>query len=323
MAPEIYIFGYQSMLAEGSLAASVGVHTLNDDVIPARLQGFVRKWNAVRDFSKHPGKRYVHLRDWRPAGRVAFAHLAIAMDGIVNGVCHRLPADKLAALDFREQGYLRVPVGDRIRAYPGRNLSPGLPCYAYVDQHPDPVPAPVSRAYYDMGRQGAESIDRVAPGFALEYLASTQLPPMLADDLAFVSFSADGRHLWLLNEADSTLVLLLRFSDAQVGADSKAVCGELQETQRPITPDLEWLDYRHRQSAAQPHPRIPDPMASELTLPSSDQSTASRLAASSYWLCRLTATQRSDLPADLLTTLLADPDPWVRRAAQIRQGDKG
>lgn len=310
MTSDVYIFGYQSMLAQGSLATSIGARGAGEIFIPARLRGYARDWSAVRDFSGNPRKRYVHTGDWRPAGRVAFANLRPDPDGTVNGVCHRVAADRLDELDFREQGYGRVAVHGAIKPYPGHVLM-DLPCYAYIDPYPDPVPAPVSRAYHDMGRLGAEAIDVQAPGFAADYQASTRPPSLLADDLAFVFISGDGRHLWLLDEADSSLVLLLRFGQVQLEAAAVSV----PEADRPITAGLEWLDQRGRGASPRANPRIPAAMALELIA-----ADVARLAASTYWLCRLAATQAAVPESPLLATLAADPDPWVRRAAAIRLG---
>lgn len=310
MTSDVYIFGYQSMLAQGSLATSIGDRGAGEIFIPARLRGYARDWSAVRDFSNNPRKRYVHAGDWRSAGRVAFANLSPEPEGTVNGVCHRVAADRLDELDFREQGYVRVALRGALTPYPGHVLME-LPRYAYIDSHPDPVPAPVSRAYYDMGRLGAEAIDARAPGFAADYRASTRPPSLLADDLAFVFISGDGRHLWLLDEADSSLVLLLRFGQPQfeAGAESSP------EADRPITAGLEWLDQRHRGATPGANTRIPAAMAHELIA-----ADAARLAVSPYWLCRLAATQAVLPQSPLAATLAADPDPWVRRAAALRLG---
>lgn len=299
------------MLAEGSLATSIGARVAGEVFIPAHLRGYARDWSAVRDFSGNPRKRYVHTGDWRPSGRVAFANLSPDPEGTVNGVCHRVVAERLDELDFREQGYERVAVHGAIKPYPGHILME-LPCYAYIDPRPDPVPAPVSRAYLDMGRLGAEAIDARAPGFAADYQTSTRRPPsLLADDLAFVFISGDGRHLWLLDEVDSSLVLLLRFGQAQF----EAATDSAPEADRPITAGLEWLDQRRRGAAPGANPRIPAAMAHELIA-----ADVARLAASPYWLCRLAATQAVVPESPPFATLAADPDPWVRRAAAIRLG---
>lgn len=316
-ASHVYLFGYQSMLAAGSLATTIGVPAGGGDYLPARLHGYRRTWNAVRDFGDNPRKRYVHTADWRVAGRVAFANLNAVAGAAVNGVCHRVAVGQLAELDFREQGYVRVEVGARLETYPGQVREPGLPCYTYIDPQPDLHVAPVSRAYYDMGRCGAEAIGRHTPGFAADFLASTEPPGALADDLAFVFIGADGLHLWVLDETDSSLVLLLRFAQPQfaAGADSAP------ELARPITSALAWLDLRQRRPATESHPRIPAAMASLLTGEADAKVDAEALANSSFWLCRLTATQAASVSPDVLQSLAADPDPWVRRAARLRQGN--
>lgn len=303
MSPQVYIFGYQSMLAQGSLASSIG-RTV--DYVPARLEGFVRVWSAVRDFTTNPRKRYVHAADWRPAGRVAFANLAVDQSSRVNGLCHRISADQLDELDFREQAYVRVDVTKKLAPYPGHALAPGLPVFAYIDPAPAAAPAPVSQAYYAMGREGARGVDARVPGFAADYLASTR-PPPLANDLVFTYIGADGRHLWLLEEADSSLVLLLRFAHPQFIAMADA----LPEMARPITAGLAWLDLRGPRDQALPHPRIPPALANELTGPQDPTS----LSRSPFWLSRLSAIESRQLDLPHLESLGGDPDPWVRRAA--------
>lgn len=311
MPSDIYIFGYQSMLAEGSLASTIG--DTDEEYVPCRLPGHVRDWQAVRDFSNHPRKRYVHVADWRPAGRVAFATLRADPARQVNGLCRRIAGDQLAALDFREEGYRRIEVGDRLIPYPGHALVPSRPCYAYLDAAPADAPAPVSQAYYDMGRVGAQTIDRHVPGFAADYDAGTQPPAELADDLAFLFIGADGRHLWLLEESDSSLVLLLRFARTQFPASGDGAA----ELSRPVTPGLAWLDLRHRRAPPARPARVPGSLASVLA----GEPDMARLAGSAHWLARLTACESGKLTADTLTTLATDPDPWVRRAARLQLGD--
>lgn len=306
MPSDVYIFGYQSMLAQGSLATSIGGI---EDYVPARLMGYRRDWGAVRDFAEHPRKRYVHTADWAVQGRVAFANLTADAGGWVNGLCHRIPADRLDELDFREQGYARVAVDGRLTPYPGHALAPGLPCYAYIDPKPDPQPAPVSRRYYAMGRDGAQAMEERTPGFAADYLATTAPPAELADDLAFIYIGADGRHLWLLDEADSSLVLLLRFARPQFDAASAAA----PELDRPVSRGLEWLDLRGGRREAGDHPRIPAALARALT--------GHPDPASPCWLVRLAAVAGDGLDDRQLKILAADPDPWVRRAARLALGD--
>lgn len=308
MGPSVYIFGYQSILGNGSLQVSVRTHADHDAFLPARLRGWRRDWSAVRRFDENESKRYVHTEDWRIAPRVAFANIVPQEDAFVNGICHRISAGELDALDFREQGYTRLDVSARIEPYAGFEYDGSVPCFAYVDHEPDPQPALVSEAYREMGVGGALRIAEVVPSFHADYLTSTDPPQLLARDLAFVYFSRDARHLWLLNEGDSSLVLLLRFSEPQFDT----AVDHTWELQRHVTEGLNWLDLRHRsQSLASSHPRIPTAMVGELF-----GDAPSVLCRSTYWLCRLAALASEQCGEEELRVLVADEDYWVRRAAK-------
>ena len=76
----------------------------------------------MRNFVTNESKRYVHAIDWRVAERVAFATLTRSRHKMVNGVCRRIPSDRLADLDFREQGYRRIEVTQNISPYKGYEL---------------------------------------------------------------------------------------------------------------------------------------------------------------------------------------------------------
>src|SRR5579862_5573659 len=181
MNSNVYIFGYQSILASGSLATSVAVS--DGQLIPARLEGYVRSWSAARSFVTNETKRYIYANDWRIAERVSFATLTHSRHKTVNGVCRRIPSDRLADLDFREQGYARVEVSQSISPYYGYELDRSIRCYAYIDPTPDTRPAIVSRSYYDMGRLGAAHLSKLVPEFLTDYLSSTEPPALLVDDL--------------------------------------------------------------------------------------------------------------------------------------------
>jgi hypothetical protein len=58
MSSDVYIFGYQSILAAGSLATSIA--DSDGQLVPARLKGYIRDWSAVRTFETNETKRYVH-----------------------------------------------------------------------------------------------------------------------------------------------------------------------------------------------------------------------------------------------------------------------
>lgn len=127
----------------------------------------------------------------------------------------------------------------------------------------------------------------------------------------FVFFSGDGRHLWLLEESDFSLVLLHRFALPQL----TPLSGDPSELLRVVTPGLEWLDARQRAlSDFIVNGRIPSGMIRDLlkTADGEDVST------SPYWLCRLITTKSSQSKARL-AALTDDTDVWVRRASQIQQ----
>ena len=115
-----------------------------------------------------PGyKWYRDPRDGsRPAVMVAFADLAPAPAGEVNGVC--VPAPDLAALDLRERNYDRVEVTDAIADPPGRT-------WAYVGSAAGRArfargPTVVARAYLE-GIQAA--FRGLGPAEHGAFLAST------------------------------------------------------------------------------------------------------------------------------------------------------
>jgi len=312
MNSDVYVFGYQSMIAAGSLSTSVGAGQDDRQLTPARLKGYVRCWNAVRSFATNESKRYVHTTDWRVAERVAFATLMPSRRATVNGVCWRIPGRLLPDLDFREQGYARVDVSTDVSAYDGHELDRSIRCYTYIDPAPDPGPTMVSRSYYDMGRFGALEIGKQVSGFFDDYMSSTEPPAILTDELAFVFFSGDGHHLWLLEEADSSLALLHRFARAQFAPST----ADPSEPRRLVTVGLKWLDARHRDlSEVSGHTRVPPAMVRDLVRNAAGED----VSGSAFWLCRLIAVDSPAISAAALAALASDADFWIRRAVQGRR----
>lgn len=297
MSDLTYIFGYQSILNSSSLSVNLRQCTEEPDLIPARLLGWRRDWSAVRRFSDHPTKRYVRLPDWAPVERAAFANVRADGASWVSGVLRPVATDLLPGLDFREAGYRRVRVNAQIRAYPGFALREGVSCEVYVDDGPVEGTAPVSQAYYDMGHRGAQRLDHEVPGFAADYLQTTPVPGELCTDMRFVFFSRDARHLWLLEERDSSLILLLKFSQTQFDTDmpTNAIPPEWH---RPVSAQTCAWDWRLRPS----------------------EGPKEGAACPAPWLERLAYTQTDRVNEASLNQLAQDQDAWVRRAAIIRLG---
>jgi hypothetical protein len=316
---DVYIFGYQSILAKDSLRSTIGHATRESHVVPARLRGYQRCWNAVRDFETHASKRYVLAPDWAVAPRVAFCNLQAQAGVDVNGICQYVRADQLAGLDFREQGYRRVDVTAQVQAYAGHALRPGVACYTYMDLHPAVEPAPTSLRYFEMGRHGAQGLEAIAPGFFDDYCRSTAAPSALLGELAFVFFSPDGCHLWLLDEQDSSLTLLLRFAKSQLPPNATVSGAPSAELSQSGACHLQWLDLRSRTRMAPQHPWIGPELAIGLICTLEENPQA--LLSSPFWLHRLAASQSPQLTDAALAPLREDPDSWVRRAVQQRTGE--
>lgn len=297
MSDITYIFGYLSILSSGSLSVNLRHAGAEPELIPARLHGWRRDWSAVRRFDEHPTKRYVRLPDWTPVQQAAFANIRADHSAKVCGVLRPVATDQLPGLDFREAGYRRVCVTDQIHPYPGFGLRPGASCEAYVDESVTGEAAPVSQAYYDMGTRGAKRLNEQVPGFEDDFLQNTPVPDGLCADMRFLFFSRDGRHLWLLQERDSSLILLLRFKQAQFETDLPADAVP-PEWHRPISMDGKLQDWRFRGGDV--------PM--------------NHTAYPVLWLERLALTQSDHVAGVTLKALAKDQDAWVRRAAIIRLG---
>jgi hypothetical protein len=159
---------------------------------------------------------------------------------------------------------------------------------------------------------GAASIGNLVPEFHADYLSSTVAPARLANDLAFIFFSGDGHQLWLLEESDSSLVLLHSFSLPQLIPLTR----DPPESLRHVTPGLEWLDARHRALPEfSDNRRVPSGMVRDLLLAANGED----VSRSPYWLCRLVAADSPLISTSRLNALANDSDFWVRRAVQFRK----
>lgn len=316
---DVYIFGYQSILAKESLGSTIGQSKRDGHFVPAWLHGHQRTWNAVRDFQTHASKRYVLAPDWSVASHVAFCNLQSVHGTKVNGICQYMRADQLRGLDFREQGYQRVDVTAQVQAYAGHALRPNTPCHAYIDTSPARSPAPTSSRYFEMGRRGAKELETVAPGFFQDYCHSTGEPSRLLDELVFVYISSDGQHLWLLDEHDSTLTLLLHFEQPQFPSQMDGAGAPPAELTQAPTNHLKWLDLRTRADEVPAHPWISEALAAGLIRGLRENPKA--MLSSPFWVHRLAASQSPKLGHLELATLHRDPDPWVRRSARSRTGE--
>jgi dephospho-CoA kinase len=146
-----WIFGYGSLVAPASLAATIGRPVPRRDVVVAHLDGYGRRWNYGS----------MHLRgDWRHQGTYVRRGLVVSL-GLVradgetcNGTVVRVTDDELAQLDWRERDYERTDVSELIRRDDGTGGIAGSPVWTYV-----PRASAVDR-YLDARDQGRAAIRR-------------------------------------------------------------------------------------------------------------------------------------------------------------------
>lgn len=175
----MYVFGYGSLVALDRLGAFLGRPVPAEDVRPARLSGYVRKWNVAMDNTRDvPGYKYYMDRGAgeRPAIYVTFLNIVPREDASVNGVLVHIADEELSLFDRRERNYRRVEVTDRCEAGVA-----GL-CFAYTGTDEAMVryrsgaasgKSYVSRDYYDAVLQGFASLGSAA----IEAFHATTVPP--------------------------------------------------------------------------------------------------------------------------------------------------
>ncbi len=108
-----WVFGYGSLVSPQSMARTIGrVPTRGADFLPARLDGYGRRWNY--------GVGSLRGRWTSDEGRVVADGTIVAL-GVVraaseaaNGVVARVDAEELAGLDLRERDYDRVVVTELV-----------------------------------------------------------------------------------------------------------------------------------------------------------------------------------------------------------------
>lgn len=210
-----YIFGYLSLINSDSVRFSTHENG-RDLLVPARLRGYRRVWTSYRHPTLQSPKHYIYLDTLDDVGCFSWATLAPA-PGFVNGVCFETDASDIIHIDSREVGYTRAEVTERIEPYQGFHLKPGEPIYTYLSTpeslsllYPKTIPY-ISADYVNMGFLGALFVDTFAPGFYKDYTATTDPVEAVIRDIRQVFWGDDGRRLYLLDEKDSSVILLHDF----------------------------------------------------------------------------------------------------------------
>lgn len=312
----VYIFGYSSLLLKVSVAGTIGGNESGLDAIPAKLKGFKRVWNSIRYAKDMNTKRYVYTSDWSVVEKFTWSNLAHHETSFVNGVCYRVNQTELQEIDYRETGYERVEITYAIDPYWNFQLEPNLPCFTYIDTATQDIQLEepgvfISKDYVNMGIEGARKIGRSVDNFFGDFIATTSIPSCQIEDIKQIFFSDDGIHMWLLNEPDSSLILIHKFNIPQFSPLSKS-CAELGSN---ITSSLGYLDLRNQPSSYhESHVWIEFAAARHMT----DPQFITSLSKHQCWLVRLAIADNPSTPRNVLLQLATDADPWVVRCANIR-----
>jgi cation transport regulator ChaC len=151
-----WVFGYGSLVAPDSLAATIGRDPHPGERSAARLAGYGRRWNYGS----------LHLRgDWThegvevQGGVVVSLGLTVADDEVCNGVIVRVTDVELERLDWRERDYQRTDVTERLDAGAAAVVAAGDRIVTYVPRRSaveryqaarDARRAAVRRSYWEL-----------------------------------------------------------------------------------------------------------------------------------------------------------------------------
>ena len=210
-----YVFGYLSLINSDSVLFSTQ-DDLGTSVIPARLTGYHRVWTGYRRPDLHSPKHYVHPDTLNNVSCFSWATL-VPGPGFVNGVCFEIDGNDLVNIDNREGGYRRTDVTDRIAPYTNFRLKANEAIYTYIsdtaslDSFYPPVIPYISADYVNMGFFGALAVNKFADGFYKDFVATTDLVEAAISDIRQVFWSNNGQRLYLLDEKDSSVILLHDF----------------------------------------------------------------------------------------------------------------
>ena len=171
----IAVFGYGSLVSRASFAETLGREPA--DVVPARLNGWRRRWSVGRDnrsaektFARPDGE----VPPWVIGLNVERARASSDADFAPNGALIELSESELDRLDLREMRYRRVDVSDAIDAG-GFDL---VVAYTARDEHfhPEPPAGAVAMAPYLRAVEAA--FHELADGQWELFLKTTGMPPV-------------------------------------------------------------------------------------------------------------------------------------------------
>ena len=154
----VYVFGYGSLINQESAARTLHRLPTREELIPARLHGWQRKWQIDAEA----------FLDDQPA-RLVFLDIVPSGNGTpVNGILIPLNTDdELARLDQRERHYNRTDVT--------RIIDPGIDgiIYTYIGKPERTNPPPDALVMSEYERVVAEGLHFWGTDFENEYHRTT------------------------------------------------------------------------------------------------------------------------------------------------------
>jgi len=204
-----YVFAYLSLLAEGSKAFGS-----NSEIVPAKLNGYIRTWRTERNSQEEDFKRYIDLEEFKMVDRFCWSTLRKRAGSFVNGLMVQATDLELQDLDIREVGYKRIDITEHVLPYDNFSINPGFKIWVYIaPETTGDTLAYIDAPYVNGGLIGSREIDEHVPGFLNDYIESTQLCTAIIRDIHQVFIGNDGRGLYLLNRKDKSVILIHQFKN--------------------------------------------------------------------------------------------------------------
>jgi cation transport regulator ChaC len=103
------VFGYGSLLDPNSIGRTLERSMRQEDIVPASLAGYVRRWNVASDQST-VSRGYVDSSGERWLGHIVFLGIEPMRSSVVPGGLVAVSDEELGRLDRRERNYDRISV---------------------------------------------------------------------------------------------------------------------------------------------------------------------------------------------------------------------
>lgn len=222
-----YVFGYGSLLAKQTVMRFLEGEKRR--LIPVKLNGYKRGWNAHLDPERSTGKLYLDS-NYQLVNNATWANLIPEDTTTVNGVCRPVSKRQFQNIKYREEGYQPVEVTQAVTPYPGFELD-DKPIYTFIhpnNDNPTGQNLVVNKPYPEMVNNGVEFWDKIASGFQSDYDKSTYALDARKGDLNQIYFEPNGQDLMRLDEEQNQAIPIYGFTKPQFEPDAFATPTRLE-----------------------------------------------------------------------------------------------